>query len=66
MQCRDNRRPCRTTYLHQHIELAGGNVTACQQLCQADPGCAMFHWHRITEQCSLAPDTAWQCNVLVS
>ena len=39
---------------------------ACQAECQARSSCQAWRWHKISEQCSLARDTAWSCNVLFS
>lgn len=50
--------------LSQHLDMTGGNVTACQAECQARSSCQAWRWHKISEQCSLARDTAWSCNVL--
>ena len=50
--------------MSQHLDMAGGNITTCQAECQARSECQAWRWHKISEQCSLAKDTAWDCNVL--
>ena len=44
--------------------MPGGNVTACQSLCQDRSDCNVWRWHVFSEQCDVATNTAWACNIL--